>query len=186
MAGFLRGRAAWLDTWLPVIVVVLLGGTWIAVHASAGRGQVHTVFQVLALAESAVALLLRRRKPVGALAGILVVYLLVDLDTILILPLLLALLTVAEMRGARTTAVACLLTAVTVVAMPLLHGDRAQPGPLKVGQLRDRLAEPARVPQHHPHAHRRAFPLPSGATERCRASVLPIKGARPLLERDMG
>ena len=127
MAGFLRGRAAWLDTWLPVIVVVLLGGTWIAVHASAGRGQVHTVFQVLALAESAVALLLRRRKPVVALAGILVVYLLVDLDTILILPLLLALLTVAEMRGARTTAVACLLTAVTVVAMPLLHGGRAQP-----------------------------------------------------------
>ena len=128
MAGFLRGRAAWLDTWLPVIVVVLLGGTWIAVHASAGRGQVHTVFQVLALAESAVALLLRRRKPVGALAGILVAYLLVDLDTILILPLLLALLTVAEMRGARTTAVAGLITAVTVVAMPLLHGGRAQPG----------------------------------------------------------
>ena len=130
MAGFLRRHPAWLDTWLPAIVVVLLGGTWIAVHASAGRGQVHTVFQVLALAESAVALLLRRRKPVVALAGILVVYLLVDLDTILILPLLLALLTVAEMRGARTTAVACLLTAVTVVAMPLLHGDRAQPGPL--------------------------------------------------------
>ena len=130
MAGSLRRHSAWLDTWVPVIVVVLLGGTWIAVHASAGRGQVHTVFQVLALAESAVALLLRRRKPVGALAGILVAYLLVDLDTILILPLLLALLTVAEMRGARTTAVACLLTAVTVVAMPLLHGDRAQPGPL--------------------------------------------------------
>ena len=128
MAGFLRRHPAWLDTWVPVIVVMLLGGTWIAVHASAGRGQVHTVFQVLALAESAVALLLRRRKPVGALAGILVAYLLVDLDTILILPLLLALLTVAEMRGARTTAVACLLTAVTVVAMPLLHGDRTQPG----------------------------------------------------------
>jgi len=128
MAGFLRRHPAWLDTWVPVIVVVLLGGTWIAVHASAGRGQVHTVFQVLALAESAVALLLRRRKPVGALAGILVAYLLVDLDTILILPLLLALLTVAEMRGARTTAVAGLITAVTVVAMPLLHGGRAQPG----------------------------------------------------------
>ena len=128
MAGFLRRHPAWLDTWVPVIVVMLLGGTWIAVHASAGRGQVHTVFQVLALAESAVALLLRRRKPVGALAGILVAYLLVDLDTILILPLLLALLTVAEMRGARTTAVAGLITAVTVVAMPLLHGDRTQPG----------------------------------------------------------
>ena len=128
MAGFLRRHPAWLDTWLPAIVVVLLGGTWIAVHASAGRGQVHTVFQVLALAESAVALLLRRRKPVGALAGILVVYLLVDLDTILILPLLLALVTVAEMRGARTTAAAGLVTAVTVVAMPLLHGGRAQPG----------------------------------------------------------
>jgi hypothetical protein len=130
MTGFLRRHPARLDTWLPVIVVALLGGIWIAVHASAGRGQVHTVFQVLALAESAVALLLRRRKPVGALAGILVAYLLVDLDTILILPLLLALLTVAEMRGARTTAAAGLVTAVTVVAMPYLHGDRAPVSPL--------------------------------------------------------
>jgi hypothetical protein len=130
MAGFLRRHPAWLDTYLPVIVVVLLGGIWIEVHASAGRGQVHTAFQVLALAESAVALLLRRRKPVGALAGILVAYLLVDLDTILILPLLLALLTVAEMRGARTTAAAGLVTAVTVVAMPYLHGDRAPVSPL--------------------------------------------------------
>jgi hypothetical protein len=130
MAGFLRRHPAWLDTWVPVIVVVLLGGIWITVHASAGRGQVHTAFQVLALAESAVALLLRRRKPVGALAGILVAYLLVDLDTILILPLLLALLTVAEMRGARTAAAAGLVTAVTVVAMPYLHGDRAPVSPL--------------------------------------------------------
>ncbi len=123
MAGVLNR----LGTAAPVVVVVLLGGTWIALHAPAGRGQVHTLFQVLALTENAIALLLRHRKPVGALAGILVVYVLVDLDPITILPVLLALLTVARLRGPRTTAVAGLVTAAAVAAMPYLHGDRVSP-----------------------------------------------------------
>jgi hypothetical protein len=132
MAGVLRRHAAWVDVAAPVVLVVAVGATWIAVHASAGRGQVHTVFQVLVLAENAVALLLRRRKPVGALAGILVVYLLVDLDAITILPVLIALLTVAEMRTRRVTAIAGPATAAIVVAMPYLHGDQVNvvTGPL--------------------------------------------------------
>src|SRR6266567_1105291 len=71
-----------------------------------------------------IALLLRGRKPVGALAGIVMVYALVDLDTIMILPVLLAVATVADRRERRTAAVATLMTASVVVAMPFLHGDR--------------------------------------------------------------
>jgi uncharacterized membrane protein YfcA len=123
-----RGPAApWLRDVAPVIPIVVFGGAWIAWHASGGRGGTHTMFQALALAENAIALLLRRRKPVGALAGILVVYALVDLDPIMILPVLLALMTVAELRQRRTAAVAALVTAAVVAAMPYLHGDQVNP-----------------------------------------------------------
>jgi membrane-bound metal-dependent hydrolase YbcI (DUF457 family) len=107
----------------PVIVIALYGAVWIAVHASQGRGYTHTLFQSLALAENTVALLLRRRKPVGAVVGILAVYALVDLDPTTLLPVLLALLTVAMTRERRAVATATIATAVVVVAMPYLHGD---------------------------------------------------------------
>jgi hypothetical protein len=95
------------------------------VHRSLGAGRgTHTLFQVLAATEFTIALLLRGRKPVGALAGILVVYALVDLDTITILPVLLAVATVADRRERRPAAVATLITAAVVAAMPFLHGDR--------------------------------------------------------------
>jgi hypothetical protein len=124
MADVLRRHAAWLDAWAPVIVVLLLGGTWIATHASAGRGQVHTAFQVLALAEAALSVRWRRRKPALALAAVGVVYLLADLDAILFLPLLIALATVAMLRPRRMVVLACAAVAATVAVMPLLHGDR--------------------------------------------------------------
>jgi len=108
----------------PVVLVALFGAVWIVVHATAGRAGAHTLFQALALAEGTTALLLRSRKPVGTLAGIVAVYALADLDTIMILPVLLAVATVADRRGPRTTAAATLLTATVVAAMPLLHGDR--------------------------------------------------------------
>jgi hypothetical protein len=107
-----------------VVPIALFGAAWIVLHAKAGRAGTHTLFQILALAECAIALLLRGRKPVGALAGILVVYALTDLDTIMILPVLLALATVADRRERRTAAVATLVTALVVAAMPLLHGDK--------------------------------------------------------------
>jgi hypothetical protein len=116
---FTRSRA---ELVVPVVIVVALGAAWIAMHATGGRGATHTAFQVLALGESGIALLLRRRKPAGALAGILVVYALVDLDTILILPALVALLTLAEMRG-RQAVIPTAVTAVVVAGMPYLHGD---------------------------------------------------------------
>jgi hypothetical protein len=115
--------APWVRVVVPVIPIVVFGGAWIALHASAGRGGTHVMFQALALGENTIALLMRRRKPVGALAGILAVYALADLDAITILPVLLSVLTVAELRERRTVAAAALLTAAVVAAMPFLHGD---------------------------------------------------------------
>lgn len=114
----------WVRAAGPVLPITLFGAAWIALHASGGRAGTHTLFQALALAEGTIALLLRGRKPVAALAGILAVYLLTDLDTILILPVLLAVATVADRREWRTAAVATLLTSSVVVAMPFLHGDQ--------------------------------------------------------------
>ena len=108
----------------PVVPVALFGAVWIVAHATAGRAGAHTLFQALALAEGTIALLLRSRKPVGTLAGIVAVYALADLDTIMILPVLLAVATVADRRGWRVAAAATLLTALVVAVMPLLHGDR--------------------------------------------------------------
>jgi hypothetical protein len=106
----------------PVAVTAVYGAWWIAAHAGGGRGSAHTLWQSLALAETLVALLLRHRKPVGALAGILAAYLLVDLDPLLLPGLLFALFTVAAIRQRRTTAVAA-ATAAAIAAMPYLHGD---------------------------------------------------------------
>ncbi len=58
----------------PVALVAVVGLAWIVFHAASGRGQTHTLLQLLALAEGVAALLLRRRKPAGALASILAVY----------------------------------------------------------------------------------------------------------------
>jgi hypothetical protein len=113
-----RGRTVTLVA--PVVLVVVWGVAWIASHASAGGGgHLHTMFQTAALAESVVALLLRRRKPLGALVGILVAYLLFQLDPLLLPPLLLALLNVALQKERRTVLLATAATAAAVVALPL-------------------------------------------------------------------
>jgi hypothetical protein len=109
----------------PVVVIALYGAIWIALHAGGGRGSTHTFFQSLALAETVVALLLRRRKPVGALAGILAVYLVFALDPLLLPAVLFALLTVAAGRDRRTAAVTGAVTAAALAASPYIHGDAA-------------------------------------------------------------
>ena len=85
----------------PVVVIALYGALWIALHAGGGRGSTHTFFQSLALAEAVLALLLRRRKPVGAFAGVLVAYALFSLDPLLLPAVLFGLLTVAAERDRR-------------------------------------------------------------------------------------
>jgi hypothetical protein len=119
-----RLSAPWVRAMAPVLPITVFGTVWIMLHATAGRTGTHTLFQAIALAECTIALLLRGRKPAGALAGILVVYALADLDTIMILPVLLAVATVADRRERRTAAVATLMTAAVVAAMPFLHGDQ--------------------------------------------------------------
>ena len=114
----------WIEIVAPVIAIVTFGGAWIAVHAATARSSVHSIFQVLALAESAIALLLRKTKPTISLAGIVVVYALVDLYTILIPPILLAVATVAELRGPRTASTAAAATAAVIAGMPYIHGDQ--------------------------------------------------------------
>jgi hypothetical protein len=110
-----------LDT-APVIVIALYGAVWITLHAGSGRGSAHTLFQSLALAEATLALLLRRRKPVGALAGILAVYLLFALDPLLLPAVLFALLTVAMERDRRTAVIAAAAAAAATVAWPYIGG----------------------------------------------------------------
>ena len=125
--GVARGRpSTWRHRVLytaPVVVIALYGAVWITLHAGSGRGSAHTLFQSLALAEATLALLLRRRKPVGALAGILAVYLLFALDPLLLPAVLFALFTVAAVRDYRTTAIAAATTMAALAVMPYLRGD---------------------------------------------------------------
>ena len=107
----------------PVVAIAAYGAWWIAAHTGGGRAATHTLWQSLTLAEITVALLLRGRKPVGALAGILTAYLIFDLPWLTLPPMLLALLTVAAVRDHRTVTVAAAAAAAVITAMPYLHGD---------------------------------------------------------------
>jgi hypothetical protein len=107
----------------PVVVALVWGATWITIHAPEARGITHPLFQSLALVETVTALLLRRRKPVGALASILAVYMLVDLEPTTLLPVLIALFTVAEVSARRIAVWAIVATALLVMAMPYIHKD---------------------------------------------------------------
>ena len=103
----------------PVLLVAAWGGAWIGFHASP-HAYVHSLFQTLALAESVIALLLRGRKPFGALVGILIAYLAFQLDPLLLPPLLIALFTVATLTERRTVLLAtAAAAATTVAALPL-------------------------------------------------------------------
>jgi len=138
--GAARGRSS---TWrrmvayaAPVVVIALYGALWIGLHEGGGRSSTHTFFQSLALAETVVALLLRRRKPVGALAGILAVYLVFALDPLLLPAVLFALLTVAMERDLRTAALAAAATAAAIGAWPFIDGRTVSFG----GYILPRLA----------------------------------------------
>lgn len=106
----------------PVLFVVLYGAAAIAINAPKARGFTHLVLLSLALTENTVALLIRRRHPIAALAGILAVYLVVDFQPLL-LAVLVAVFTVARTRDGLAPALAALGTAGGVVAMPYVHGD---------------------------------------------------------------
>ena len=102
----------------PVLLVAVWGVAWIGLHASAHTG-VHTLLQMLALAESVIALLFRRRKPLGALLGILVAYFAFELDPLLLQPMLIALFTVAELADRRNVMLGAAATVAAIAALPL-------------------------------------------------------------------
>lgn len=114
---------------VPAIAVGVYGACWIALHSTGGRGATHTVFQIFALGESVLAVYLRDRKPVGAVVSIAIVYLLVDLEPILLPPLLIVLFTLARLGTGRMAALAASLAA---AGLPYLHGD-AVPFPWYAG-----------------------------------------------------
>jgi len=107
----------------PVVVNATYGALWIAAHAGGGRTTTHILWQSLTLTEITVALLMRRRKPVGALAGILAAYMIFQLPWLTLPPMLFALLTVAATRDRRTAAFAAAVAAV-IVAVPFLLGGQ--------------------------------------------------------------
>jgi hypothetical protein len=109
----------------PVAVIALYGALWIALHASENRGFTHAIFQSLALIENTVALLFRRLKPMGALLSIVAVFAIVNLEATTLLPVLLALLTVAILSKPRTIVVAVTATILAVAwhAKDYLPGD---------------------------------------------------------------
>jgi len=101
------------------------GAWWIAARTGGGRAATHTLWQSLTLTEVTVALLLRRRKPVGALVGILAAYLVFDLPWLTLPPLLFMLLTVAAVRDRRTAAAATAAVAAAIAAGSYLQRDPA-------------------------------------------------------------
>ena len=107
----------------PVAAIALYGAWWITAHAGGGRNSAHTLWQSVALAETLLALLLRERKPVGALAGVLAAYLAFNLDPLLLPGVLFALLTVAATRHRHVVVLAATATATAIAAMPYMHGD---------------------------------------------------------------
>jgi hypothetical protein len=95
----------------------------IGLDAGRARGYTHLVLLSLTLIESSVALLFRRRHPVGALAGVLVVYAVFQVPPTMVLPVLVALFTVATLRTGRDLVLAILGTAAVVIGRPYVDGD---------------------------------------------------------------
>jgi hypothetical protein len=105
----------------PVVAVVVVGALLIALDSGAGLRGAHKVWLSIVLAESAVALLFRRRHPVGALAGVLAAFVFFDAPAVSLLPLLVALFTVFASRPRRTGVAAAAVCVAAVVATALLH-----------------------------------------------------------------
>jgi hypothetical protein len=107
---------------IPALAFALYGATWIIFHASA-RGITHSLFQALALAEGVTATLLVRRKPLGSLLSILIIYLIVDLEPLTLPPALFAVGTLAAIGRGRAVLIGTVTSLTVVLLMPHLHGN---------------------------------------------------------------
>jgi ABC-type Na+ transport system ATPase subunit NatA len=105
--------------------VVLVGILGIVLGAQGSRGTTHVVLLSVVLAENTLALLARGRHPVLAFAAVLATYALVNNEATTLLPVLLALFTVATARDRRTIRLAAGMTALVVIARSVIGHDSA-------------------------------------------------------------
>jgi hypothetical protein len=105
----------------PVVAVVVIGALLIAFDTGGGPRSSHKIWLGIVLAESAVALLFRRRHPMWALAGVLTTFVFFDAPSVSLLPLLVALFTVVASRPRRAGIAAAAVCAAAVVATAVLH-----------------------------------------------------------------
>lgn len=108
---------------VPVAAVVVVGAAAIGLGGGNVRGYTHLVLLSLTLVESAIALYFRRRHPLGALVGVLAVYTVFQLPPTMVLPVLLALLTVVVLQPGNVLTLAALGTAVVVIGRPYVNGQ---------------------------------------------------------------
>lgn len=117
---------SWLLDYGPVALIFFEGAVALHVRSRIG-GAVHWS-DWLGLIISAVALLLRHRAPLLALAVVLAVTLWIDYAPITTLPTLFAVFTVAEYRERNTVFVAAVISAAVVILTPGAHSQPIPPG----------------------------------------------------------
>ncbi len=108
----------------PVVVVGLVGLAELGVSHDHGNAIWASAVALLVIL---LALLDRHRAPTMTLGVILAVDLVLGNHTLLMLPLLLAIFTVAEYEDRSGTLIAAAVTAIVCVASPALHGNTAGP-----------------------------------------------------------
>jgi signal transduction histidine kinase len=110
----------WLLDIGPVAFIGLVGLGQLVVERGQGSGNWASA---LALVVMIVALLYRHRSPMVTLGVILVFDLVLGDHAFVMLPLLLAIFTVAEYEGRTQTLLAAGLTAIVCIASPIIHGN---------------------------------------------------------------
>jgi signal transduction histidine kinase len=111
---------SWLLDFGPVVLIFLEGAIAIGVRPQGINGS--TAVLSVALVVCAGALLFRHRAPLLVLAVVLATAVATDEGRIVILPVLLAVFTVAEYRDRTTVAWAAVITAAVLVGVPPVHG----------------------------------------------------------------
>lgn len=110
----------WLLDYGPVALIAIEGAIAIGLRPSSAKPR---DLLALALGASVAALLLRHRAPLLALAAVLLVALGLNYGPIVMLPVLLAVFTVAEYTDRRKVVGAAVLAAAVVLAAPAIHGE---------------------------------------------------------------